>query len=277
MAKKTLLFRKATKKKLLEKKAAGIWTGRSCQVPVLRLGGAAAITATSQSDSAHAVRTALWLCRESRQLRTKKKLLEKKAASTPDSKPLTTPLAMAEPGPKPSTERSAPARSGQECRASTPDPKPKSGPKRATKPSAPARSGKGRRASTPASEVIVVENTLDDMVRKRTVDPPTKDLLAWMRAIHAGHRVKCDAQEYALKSASQVPANVIIDKEFARKHSALVNATRGIADLPGCKWQVDGAPAAGTIDVRCTKKRDFIDFLLKVRRTVGGPKTARML
>ena len=121
-----------------------------------------------------------------------------------------------------------------------------------------------------------MENTLDDMVRKRTKDPPTKDLLAWMRAIHAGHRVKCDAQEYALKSAYQVPANVIIDKEFARKHSALVNATRGIADLPGCKWQVDSAPAAGTIDVRCTKKRDFIDFLLKVRRTDEGPKTARM-
>ena len=80
------------------------------------------------------------------------------------------------------------------------------------------------------------------------------------------------AQEYALKSASQVPANVIIDKEFARKHSALVNATRGIADLPGCKWQVDGAPAAGIRAVSCTKKPDFINFLLTVRRMVGGPR-----
>ena len=112
--------------------------------------------------------------RESRQSRTKSASSTCRA-STPDSKPLTTPLAVAAPGPKPSTERSAPARSGQECRASAPDPKPseaplalaKSGPKRATKPSAPARSGKGRRASTPASEVIVaVENTLDDMRRK---------------------------------------------------------------------------------------------------------------
>ena len=80
------------------------------------------------------------------------------------------------------------------------------------------------------------------------------------------------AQEYALKSASQVPANVIIDKEFARKHSALVNATRGIADLPGCKWQVDSAPAAGIRDVRCTTKLDFVDFLLTVRRMVGQPR-----
>ena len=68
----------------------------------------------------------------------------------------------------------------------------------------------------------------------------------------------------------------MIDKEFARKHAALAKATRGIADLPGCKWQVDSAPAAGITDVRCTKKRDFIDFLLKVRRTDEGPKTARM-
>ena len=65
------------------------------------------------------------------------------------------------------------------------------------------------------------------------------------------------AQEYALKSASQVPANVIIDKEFARKHSALVNATRGIADLPGCKWQVD---CAGCGHNRCALRVISLTF-----------------
>ena len=122
------------------------------------------------------------LCRESRQSRTKSASSTCRA-STPDSKPLTTPLAMAEPGPKPSTGRSAPARPGRARLALA-----KSGPK-----PAPARSGKDLRASTPASEVIVVvKKTLDDMRDSKTTDPDWKDLLAWMRAIHAGHRVKCD-------------------------------------------------------------------------------------
>ena len=68
--KKTLRFRADTKKKLDEKKAAGTWTGIRGQELVLRLGGAAAITATSQSESAQAVRTTRWLCRASRQSRT---------------------------------------------------------------------------------------------------------------------------------------------------------------------------------------------------------------
>ena len=68
-------------------------------------------------------------------------------------------------------------------------------------------------------KVIVVD--LDDMFRERTVDPPTKDLIAWTRAIQKGCRIKCDAQEYALKKASQAAANVIFDTEFVRKHAGL--------------------------------------------------------
>ena len=105
----------------------------------------------------------------------------------------------------------------------------------------------------------------------KTTDPDWKDLLAWMRAIHAGNRVKCDAQEYALRSASHKVANIVIDGAFKKKHPSLVKETRLLADSPGCNWQVHSAPAEGlpadTVD--CKRKRDFMKFLLKVRLMVG--------
>ena len=123
--------------------------------------------------------------------------------------------------------------------------------------------------------IVVVEKTLDDMRDSKTTDPDWKDLLAWMRAIHAGNRVKCDAQEYALRSASQVVANIIIHGAFQKKHPSLVKETRLLADSPGCNWQVHSAPAEGiqaadTVD--CKRKRDFMKFLLFVRRMVGQPR-----
>ncbi len=199
--KKTIRFRAATERKVTEKRKVVTWAGWVGQAPSMRLGGAAAVIASSQSGFVQAVKAKMWLSRVSR-------------ASTSGTKPTTTAVSAS--------------------------------------------------ASTSRAP-LVARSTLDDLFRRRTTDPSTGDLLTWLQAIAHGGSVRCDTQTHSFRPTLLDSTAVVLEPNFCRKHPRLAEATRAIVNRPGCKWR--NGPASGAVAHRVSTKLDFVEFLLRMRRS----------
>lgn len=126
------------------------------------------------------------------------------------------------------------------------------------------------------------EQTLEDLFVRRVTDPATADIVAWLRAIAAGGKVTCRGHTYAFLPAFRLHAQIILATD---KHTSLARDLRSISTAKGSNWQiVDNSPqglrasapkqglraSAPKSGKRFTiaKKRDFIPFLIEMRRPV---------
>lgn len=219
-APKTVRFQNATKQKLAEKKAQGMWTGTARGRPEARLGGSLAIIARSRDAGISACRAGLWLRRRS----------------------LQAPKAKA----KAKAEVKAEAKAQAKAKAKA-------------------------CASTPAAPTALVHDTLDELFRKRVVDPPSSEMIIWLRAVAKGGAVRTvggDTMRFV--TAVKIRQTICLSDDFVRKHVSLHTALRQVVAMDGSKWTLgssDAARGGASMPVhKIDRKRDFIEFLLRARR-----------
>jgi len=121
-------------------------------------------------------------------------------------------------------------------------------------------------ATTPGPRRPLIADSLDELFRQRVVDPPTSDLLVWLRAVAHGGSVTTTRETFNFNAALKLRCSVHVADEFSRKHPPLRNALQEIVSLRQCQWRLGSAGGASTPSYRIERKRDFLEFLLRVRR-----------
>ena len=301
---KTKYFRNLTAQKLEAKARVATWDGWTGQRSQARLGGSAAIEASTRTGAMQAVRARMWMSRA-----RSRASAGSASASTPGSAGASTlgsasarasapgsakrPRQTVVDGTNPSRgswlrvtrSRLAPPSLGtigasSSARASTPSKPPTSAVSKGSSSSdlgsqlrqdaAPSKWMASKFAKARRSE-IQIEHSLDSMFHKRVTDPDTNSLLAWLRVVSAGGSVQCEQKNIILKSSVAVPMFIRMSPAFEAKHAPIAKALRSVATGKKCKWSLDLPTKAGAVQHSIDRKRDLIDFLLQARRLDREP------